>query len=822
MPNPQKLTILTELREAAGLTLTQMARRCGLTGKQSRLTAGAWERGEYAPVERRRTRVIGYLWDDLGLRSDPTRFEGVWEVLVQEWGWAPIEDAEWNSFTNQARPRVRTNGVIENDVTIANATVAPFQAPAGIPHFVGRREELQSACALLTNENGPSIVALIGMGGIGKTTLAIHAAHALRPHFVDGILWANAAIANPLDIAQSWAQAYGYDFSGLSDLESRAAALRTVLAAKRVLLIFDDVLDAANVRPLLPGGAQCRVLLTTRNHDVASALNAHSHQPAELTSAAGVDLLAQVVGAERVHAELDAARRICTIVEGLPLAVEIVAQRLKSRPRQSLENMVARLEDSAHRLDLQISDRAIRAAFAVSWAQLDDEQKHLFATMGVFEGRSFAMPALAYVAERDEADVEEIVWSLQALSLVGADGGARYRQHPLLADFAGQALGRNTCPRLRLAEYYLAFSKENQINYTLLEPEWENISLVIAAAHCQANWQLVLSFVELLYQTWLTRGRYADICQACQFAQDAAKALGDDASHAQILLWWGTVCVEQNSYEEAQELLSASLILAYDLEEGAGIADAQYQLARLATEQCRYEEAERALTECEEIRHHLADPLKLAELYFGRAWLCFDHGPDYAAAETFAKQALRIQEAAGTKEQRAQTLYLLAQIATEQKQFDRALAYAEKSRMLCELCHSKGDLAAVLYVLVIIHRSLKNHAAAQEYAQQSLELLQHLGIQRIEGMVLRQLSLIYKELQGFEQALTLAEKSYQIFHTLADNLGIAYALRNIGDLYALQNNRTLAKRTWLEVKAIADELQHQYLLESVHDRLASS
>ncbi|MCB0085257.1 MAG: hypothetical protein KDE47_30165, partial [Caldilineaceae bacterium] len=261
--------------------------------------------------------------------------------------------------------------------------------------------------------------------GVGKTTLAIHAAHALRADFADGILWANAAITNPLDIAQSWAQAYGYDFSGLSDLESRAAALRNVLAAKQVLLIFDDVIDAANVRPLLPGGAQCRVLLTTRNHDVASALNAHSRQPAELALEAGVDLLELVVGAARVHADPTAAQRICAIVEGLPLAVEIVAQRLKSRPRQSLGNMVARLEDSAHRLDLHISDRAIRAAFEVSWAQLDEEQKHIFSTMGVFEGRSFAVPALAYVAERDEAEVEEIVWSLQALSLVGADGGAR-------------------------------------------------------------------------------------------------------------------------------------------------------------------------------------------------------------------------------------------------------------------------------------------------------------------------------------------------------------------------------------------------------------
>lgn len=97
-----------------------------------------------------------------------------------------------------------------------------------MPHFVGREEEIAVIYRQLTGQDSRG-VALIGMGGIGKTTPAIHPAHALHQHFADGVFWANATVADPLHIAQSWAQACDYDFRDLPDLESRAAALRNLL-----------------------------------------------------------------------------------------------------------------------------------------------------------------------------------------------------------------------------------------------------------------------------------------------------------------------------------------------------------------------------------------------------------------------------------------------------------------------------------------------------------------------------------------------------------------------------------------------------------------
>jgi len=103
--NHQSLDILRDLRERAGLTQADMARRCGLTGRQSHQTAGAWERGEIKPSAHRRTRFIGYLWDELRLREDPAQFEAIWAILEKEWHWAPISDDEWRAqFPGTPRP----------------------------------------------------------------------------------------------------------------------------------------------------------------------------------------------------------------------------------------------------------------------------------------------------------------------------------------------------------------------------------------------------------------------------------------------------------------------------------------------------------------------------------------------------------------------------------------------------------------------------------------------------------------------------------------------------------------------------------------------
>jgi DNA-binding SARP family transcriptional activator len=268
--------------------------------------------------------------------------------------------------------------------------VPPFQAMARYGHFVGRQEELQQLSEWLMESEGQSIAALVGMGGIGKSTLANRVAHQLREHYADGVLWANARTADPMDTLLSWAQVYGYDFSGLVDLNNRAAALRSILADKRVLIVLDDVISPSRVRALLPGGPEHAVLMTTRDQDIARALDAKVLPVRELTADDCIMLLSQVIGEERVNAELEAAHAICNELRNLPLAIEITAKRLVDRTTRRLSAMASRLHDVSRRLDeLTFSDRAVRASFLVSWESMHADLRQSFALLGLFGGRSF-------------------------------------------------------------------------------------------------------------------------------------------------------------------------------------------------------------------------------------------------------------------------------------------------------------------------------------------------------------------------------------------------------------------------------------------------
>ncbi|HUM70324.1 MAG TPA: NB-ARC domain-containing protein, partial [Chloroflexota bacterium] len=352
----------------------------------------------------------------------------------------------------------------------------PFQAPPLLPHFVGREELREAICASLQTGDAVGIEALVGMGGVGKSSLAGEIAHALQEHFDDGVLWASVAVSEPTAVLESWAQAYGYDFSRLTDLESMANAFRGALADKRVLLVLDDVVSVSRIRPLLPNSPHCRVLLTTRDQDLAHALDAQVWRLGELSAADGHRLLAHILGEERIVAEPEVGIAICYLLQNLPLAVEIIGQRLRSRPRRQLADVVQRLRDEKQRLsELKISDRAVRASFAISYDTLDTQERQMFALMGLFHGRSFAADLMAGIVAQDRYETEDQIFALVALSLAQEDGATRYRQHPLLADFAREKLAESGEEGVwygRLAHTYLTFAQQHQHDYDALRPEW--------------------------------------------------------------------------------------------------------------------------------------------------------------------------------------------------------------------------------------------------------------------------------------------------------------------------------------------------------------
>lgn len=695
----------------------------------------------------------------------------------------------------------------------------PFQPPPSVPHFVGRSVIQQDIHSALHAAGRPPIQAIVGMGGVGKSSLAIEIAQAAQPDFPDGILWASVATSEPTAVIESWAAAYGYDFSRIGDLESMANAFRGVLADKQVLIVLDDVSSVARIRPLLPNGPAVRVLITTRDHDLAYAVDGEVWLLEELSPANGRALLANILGAERVTAEAEAAAAICELLQNLPLALEIIGQRLKSRPRRRLADVVQRLRDEKKRLSvLQISDREVRASFALSYATLDGSLQEMFALMGLFHGRSFTAETLAAIAEQDRYEAEDRIFALVALSLAQEEGDVRYIQHPLLSDFARERLVEEEDVGGvygRFAHTYRHFAQQHQHNYDALRPEWDNLMAAMQAAHEQQLWPTVIDFADALHDAWFARGRYTQARQGYQWALEAAKHEKQEHMMANYLRQWGLACLEQRNVQEAQEHLNESNKFFSKLQDQGGIAQNECDLAGIAIEMSNYDLAKKRLSTSRSLRKNLNDMPGIAEAYHVEARMNYFQG-NHDETIRLGNEALEILENAGLEEKTIRTLSLLASAFIMQDDYESGEIYAQKALGLAHKFQAKGDIGVILNVLSYNAFMQRNLDKAQKYGEQGLELLQTVGDLGSQAMILYHLGLINREKKQHDLALQYGLKSLALCQQSQFNLQTGWTLTLIAKSYESLADPAKADKSWKEAQALAQSIQHPGLLNYIN------
>lgn len=321
---------------------------------------------------------------------------------------------------------------------------APAQLPADVPSFVGREALTRQMCELLTaaNQRALTTVALTGMSGAGKTTLALHVAHLVRDHYPDGQLYADlrgssVSPADPFVVLGSFLTALGAPADELpEELEDRGRLFRSLLDRRRILVVLDNARDTVQLRPLMPGNAGCAVITTSLPR--LSGLDATAHISLEVfTRQEALDLLEAAVGGARLTAEPDAAGALVAACGHLPLATRIVAARLAARPAWSIASLVGKLADERGRIaQLRLGDVAIDAAFELGYRQLSAAQARAFRLLAPVAEPDIGLPAAAAVLDLDQDGAEEVMESLVDGSMVESPAPGRYRFHDLLRDFA--------------------------------------------------------------------------------------------------------------------------------------------------------------------------------------------------------------------------------------------------------------------------------------------------------------------------------------------------------------------------------------------------
>lgn len=651
------------------------------------------------------------------------------------------------------------------------------QLPADIPDFTGRAGHLQNLRDLLSGPRRPDspgavvVAAVIGAGGLGKTTLAVHAAHLLRPQYPDGQLYANLVRPNappvpPGDILARFLRDLGVDPGRIpAGEEERAAQYRSLLTDRRVLIVLDDARDAAQVRPLLPGSGSCAVLVTTRNRmpDLAGSrfIDLDVLDPAE-----ALDLFAGIIGRGRAGAEPEATDDVLTACAGLPLAIRIAGARLAARGGWTVRNLARRLSDERRRLDeLKTGDLAVRACFEVSFASLprhdadDVDPAQAFRLLGTWQGRTIGLPAAAALVGQPEQNVADALEELVDAQLLQSPAPDRYRFHDLLRAYAAGRANLEETPAVRdsavrrvLAWYlhtvdavaHMVSPHHYKVQLAPLEAgceplgflsldealnwcEVERTNLVTATRQAAASglhvlaWQLPVA----AFGFFNRRTYWADWVETHQIALSSVRMLGDKRGEALVLNNLG-MAFARRRMDEAAAYFEQALAIRREIADLPGEAQTASNLADTYRRLRRYDEALALLMRALEIQRQAANPYSEAVVLnnLGETYLSLGRVTEAVDSLDHAREMFRdIGEIRGEG-------YALDNLGEAYLSLGRvapAIGVLERALDLRDSAGDRFDAADTLGRLVRAHVAKQQPDRARAYLRRALLIYEELG-----------------------------------------------------------------------------------------------
>ncbi|MBN2006571.1 MAG: tetratricopeptide repeat protein [Anaerolineae bacterium] len=678
---------------------------------------------------------------------------------------------------------------------------APFLPIARLPHFVGREAEVMLLQEALLSGDGGNLCCLQGMGGVGKTALAVHLAYVLSPYFADGVLWAQVDKSDTMAILSAFAHVYGVDVSAYADVRSRSQVVRALLAGKHALLVLDNVQESEQVRPLLPPSGTCMTLITTRRHDLAVTRAAYrlTLGPFSKTKGEALDLFSKILGTETVNRDSAMLSEISDLLGQLPLAIDITASRLAYEPDWTTDELLARLRDQRRRLsELIYDDQAVRWSFDLSYAALSAQDQTLFCAMGVFEGVDFDAEALAHVVGRPSDEARDGLRRLHGLSLLQSARPGRYRLHPLLLDYAREqrsfpgylregrepyvvssdGTGEGGCDAVceRMLAYFVDFAVAHEWDDVALESEESNLLAALNLARRYQKHAALIRGAHALYRYLEVQGRYALAKEYLEWTEQFARAsvypataMGRDMQHARDLALTlsrlGWLSMRQSDYDRAWDYFQESLDLVRCIED-------------------------------DEIMIFVLKGLGGVAYY--RA--------ECAQAEGFLQHALLFAREAGNRSEEAGCLNNLGLVYWSMGKMDRALDHLERSLSIAREIGNKRGEARDLKNLGLVYRELNEMERAILYYEQSLEIAREIGDRAHVGVCLGNIGVAYHWWGQAERGLGYLERAVAIAREVGDCAAEVLQLNHIGNIYGDLSRFELAIEHYERALAIARKL----------------
>ncbi len=654
--------------------------------------------------------------------------------------------------------------------------IVPRQLPPVVTGFVGRSAVLSELDGLLPGAAAATgtvvISAITGTAGVGKTALALHWAHRVAECFPDGQLHANLRGFDPAGPPVGPDQAIRRMLALLGvppeqvppDLEDQVVMYRSLLADQRMLIMLDNVRDAAQVRPLLPASPGSLVIVTSRHQltGLAASEGAHLITLDVLADTEAADMLAARLGLERTAAEPEAVGELVRLCARLPLALAVAAARVAARPALPLAALAAELRESRGRLralDTGERDGGVGAVLSWSYQNLTEPAARMFRLLGVHPGPDISIAAATSLAGAPVVLTRRSLAELTAAHLIEEHVPGRYAFHDLLRAYAVEQAGAHYtraghfAATLRMLDHYLqaAYAADR-----VLYPARDPISLSPPAAG-------------------IIEEHLADHRQALAWFQDEHR----------VLLAAITRAAEAGCHRHAWQL--------------------PWTLMTFADRQGLWPDLAASLEPALEVTERFNDVEGQAWVrrFLGRAYV---RTGSYRDAHGHLVRALDLYQRLNDQVDMAHVHAYLGKLAEMEGRYELALYHCGQALSFFRACGNQAGEARMLNSVGWCHTRLADYSQALACCREALALHVSLGNRHGQAATLDSIGLASHHVGDYAQALTSYQGALELFGDLGNRCEEAETLVRRGDTYLAAGRSDAAAGSWRQALAILDEL----------------
>ncbi len=745
------------------------------------------------------------------------QYETCRQILAQELG---------------VEPMVETTALYER-ICAANTG---HHLPPQFPPFVGRTAELAQISQRL-NDPDCRLVTLTGTGGIGKTRLAVQAATSQSGIFLNGVYFVPLAPVNtPGILIATIADALQFSFYSK---ESPQSQLLNYLHEKELLLVMDNfehlLTSAQLVADILQHAPQVKILVTSRERlnlrwEWISDVRGLPYPPEETNKQAesysAIQFFVQCATRVQPNFSLPAERanvvRICQLVEGMPLAIELAAAQMRTRSSQEIAAEIERNLDSltTSLQDVPERHRSVRAAFDGSWQGLTKAEQRTFCRLSVFRG------GFHHEAARQAADVSRsMLDALAAKSLLRRTDSGRFEMHELLRQYAAETLHAfpdekkevQTKHTLYYADYL--HQREDALRGKMqkeilaeIGKEIENARTAWRQALEDQHFEAAARSLEGLFRfydirSWLREGQEA-------FAGAAAaikKGTNPECKEENILL--GKILARQSwfrfrlgLYEVAQELAQESIALLQNPNTQCEEAFARLVLGALADEQGDYSQAKALFHQSQALYQAVGDRWGLAAALEHLGDVARMVG-EYEQARQHYEQSQSLFQEIGDQDRIAGAFNSLGGIAGAMGAYDQAKNYFEKSLTICREVNDRFGIVSASHNLGSVAYLQGDYAAAKQLRQETLSICREIGFRWGVASSLRHLGDVSRQLGALDTAQNLYQESLIIQKEMGHQRDVALTLNSLGSLAQADGAYEKAEEHYRQALKVAMEIQ---------------